>query len=259
ERRKHGDDPAYRRGLRPVEAGRRWRRNPRTRRLLDLPAPGSRRRAGEHDGRRREMGGRDRWSGVRDRRRHRHPGRGRHGRRGLRGELEAVHPKFGSKRNGLEAERRRSAARACGNAGYPCRRAVSTCRAKRGSSKRRPRSMRRLLVLINETTSTVVTTAPMKRLSSDPVPAAFATSPTTTPARAAFITATSVEVSPSRREERLPVPGPYVSYRPCSASWWPVTKYGSSPGAISRKAWRGGFMPDRSPKTRGRASPRGEC
>jgi hypothetical protein len=59
--------------------------------------------------------------------------------------------------------------------------------------------MRRLLVLTSDTTSTVVTTAPMKRLNSDPVPAAFATSPTTTPARAALMTATSVEVSPIRR------------------------------------------------------------
>ena len=88
-------------------------------------------------------------------------------------------------------------------------------------------------MLTSETTSTVVTTAPMKRPSSDPVPAAFATSPTTTPARAALITATSGSLA-DQAVEPAPVPGPYVSCRPCSSSWWPVTKYGSSPGAISR-------------------------
>ena len=62
------------------------------RRLLDLPAPGSRAPAGEHHGRRRKMGGRDPGSGVRDRRRDRHQGDRRHRRSRLRGALEAVHP-----------------------------------------------------------------------------------------------------------------------------------------------------------------------
>src|SRR5512132_1066581 len=64
ERREHGDDPAYRRRLRSVEAAHRWRRNAWTRRLLDLPAFGSHGSAGEHDGRRREVGGGDRGSGI---------------------------------------------------------------------------------------------------------------------------------------------------------------------------------------------------
>ena len=46
------------------------------------------------------MGGRHRGSGIRDRRRDGHQGRRRHGRGRLRGALEAVHPKFGGKRNG---------------------------------------------------------------------------------------------------------------------------------------------------------------
>ena len=60
ERREHGDDPPYRGGLRRVEAAHRWRQHAGHRRLLDLPAPGSRGPAGEHHGRRRKMGGRHR-------------------------------------------------------------------------------------------------------------------------------------------------------------------------------------------------------
>ena len=62
-----------------------------SRRLLDLPARGSPRFAGEHHGRGGKMGGRSRRSGVRDRRRHRHPSGRRHRRSRLRGALEAVH------------------------------------------------------------------------------------------------------------------------------------------------------------------------
>ena len=42
ERREHGDDPPYRGGLRRVEAAHRERQHAGHRRLLDLPAPGSR-------------------------------------------------------------------------------------------------------------------------------------------------------------------------------------------------------------------------
>ena len=42
ERREHGDDPPDRGGLRRLEAARRWRQHAGRRRLLDLPAPGSR-------------------------------------------------------------------------------------------------------------------------------------------------------------------------------------------------------------------------
>jgi dipeptidase E len=44
----------------------RWRQHAGHRRLLDLPAPGSRGPAGEFDARRRKMGGRDPRSGVCD-------------------------------------------------------------------------------------------------------------------------------------------------------------------------------------------------
>ena len=53
ERREHGDDPPDRGGLRRLEAAHRRRRDARARRLLDLPAPGSRGSAGQHHGRRR--------------------------------------------------------------------------------------------------------------------------------------------------------------------------------------------------------------
>ena len=105
--------PSDRRGLRRLEAAHRWRRNAGTGRFLDLPAPGSRGPAGQHHGRRRKMGGRHRRSGVRDRRRDRHQSGRRHRRGRLRGALEAVHPKSGSKRNGLKKPKRRSAAPAC--------------------------------------------------------------------------------------------------------------------------------------------------
>ena len=92
ERREHGDDPPHRGGLRRLEAAHRWRRSAGHRRLLDLPAPGSRGPAGEHHGRRRTMGGRHPRSGVRDRRRDRHQSGRRHRRGRLRGALEAVAP-----------------------------------------------------------------------------------------------------------------------------------------------------------------------
>ncbi len=60
ERRQHGDDTAHRRGLRRLAAARRRGRDARGRRLLDLPARGPPRAAGEHDGRRRAVGGRAR-------------------------------------------------------------------------------------------------------------------------------------------------------------------------------------------------------
>jgi dipeptidase E len=53
------------------------------RRLLDLPAPGSRAHAGEHHGRSGKVGGQPRRSGVRHRRRDRHQGDRRHRRRRL--------------------------------------------------------------------------------------------------------------------------------------------------------------------------------
>jgi len=56
--------------------------------FLDLPAPGS--HAGQHHGCCREMGGRDRGSGVRNRRPDGHQGDRRHRRGRLRGALEAV-------------------------------------------------------------------------------------------------------------------------------------------------------------------------
>ena len=82
--------PRIGRGLRRVEAAHRRRRDPRARRLLDLPAPGPRRRAGQLDGRGGELGGRPRRSGLRDRRRDRDHGGRRRGRGRLRGALAAL-------------------------------------------------------------------------------------------------------------------------------------------------------------------------
>jgi hypothetical protein len=58
ERREYGDDPAHREGLHVLGAADRRRQGARDRRLLDLPARGSPRPFGEHDGRRREVGSR---------------------------------------------------------------------------------------------------------------------------------------------------------------------------------------------------------
>ena len=56
ERREHGDGPQDRRGLRPLEAAHRWRRNARAGRFFDLSAPGPRGPAGQHHGRCGTMG-----------------------------------------------------------------------------------------------------------------------------------------------------------------------------------------------------------
>ena len=87
--------------LRRVEAAHRWRQHARSRGLLDLPAPGSRDAAGEHHGRRREMGGRYPRPGVRNRRRDRHQRDRRRRRSRLRRALEAVHSRLVSKRIAL--------------------------------------------------------------------------------------------------------------------------------------------------------------
>ena len=84
--------PQHRAGLRRLEAAHRRRQNARTRRLLDLPARGSRGSAVQHHGQRRTMGGRDPKSGVCDRRSNRHQSDRRHRRRRFRGALEAVCP-----------------------------------------------------------------------------------------------------------------------------------------------------------------------
>ena len=68
------------------------RQHPGGRRLLDLPAPGSRAHAGEHHGRGGAMGAEDRGSGVRHRRPDGHQG-GRRRRRGrLRGAAGSCSP-----------------------------------------------------------------------------------------------------------------------------------------------------------------------
>ena len=66
--------------------------NAGTRRLLDLPARGSRGSAGEHHGRGRTVGGRNPGPCVCDRRSDRDQGDRRHRRNRHRGALEAVHP-----------------------------------------------------------------------------------------------------------------------------------------------------------------------
>src|SRR6185437_10705417 len=66
-------------------------------RLLDLPARGSPGSAGEHDGRSRALGCRPREPGLRDRRPHRHQGRGRRRRHRVGGALAVLRRSGGVK------------------------------------------------------------------------------------------------------------------------------------------------------------------